>query len=107
MEVCKTFVFISDRIQVSPHLIDTIFYEGRWWLVGTWLESNATGDRVPETLVLLDTLRHQEIEGKPYRFVLNNGIPKSVLRGEAREGYVVATYQVLDDTQGSTDSRPH
>ncbi len=106
MEVCKTFVFISDRIQVSPHLIDTIFYEGRWWLVGTWLESNATGDRVPETLVLLDTLRHREIEGKPYRFALKPEIPISVLRGEAREGYVVATYQVLDDSQGPTDRRP-
>ncbi len=107
MDVCKTFAFISDTDEVSPHLIDTIFYEDRWWLVGTWLESNATGDRVPETLVLLDTLRHQEIEGKPYRFVLNNEIPRAVLRGEAREGYVVATYRVLDDPQGPTDSRPH
>ncbi len=107
MEVCKTFAFISDRDQVSPHLIDTIFYEDRWWLVGTWLESNATGDRVPETLVLLDTLRHREIEGKPYRFALKPEIPKSVLRGEAREGYVVATYQVLDGSRGPTDNRAH
>ena len=107
MDVWKTFAFVSDDGQVSPHLIDTIFYEDRWWLVGTWLESNATEDRVPETLVLLDTLRHQKIEGKPYRFVLKHEIPKAVLRGEAREGYVVATYQVLDDTPGPTDSRPH
>ena len=107
MDVCKTFAFFSDHEQGSPHLIDTIFYEDRWWLVGTWLESNATGDRVPEMLVLLDTFRHREIEGKPYRFALKPAIPRSVLRGEAREGYVVATYQVLDDTQGSTDSRPH
>ncbi len=107
MDVCKTFAFFSDHEQGSPHLIDTIFYEDRWWLVGTWLESNATGDRVPETLVLLDTLRHQEIEGKPYRFALKPAIPRSVLRGEAREGYVVATYRVLDDSPGPTGSRPH
>ena len=107
MDVCKTFAFFSDHEQGSPHLIDTIFYEDRWWLVGTWLESNATGDRVPETLVLLDTLRHREIEGKPYRFALKPEIPKSVLRGEAREGYVVATYQVLDGSRGPTDNRPH
>ncbi len=107
MDVCKTFAFFSDHEQGFPHLIDTIFYEDRWWLVGTWLESNTTGDRVPETLVLLDALHHEEIEGKPYRFVLNNEIPISVLRGEAQEGYVVATYQVLDDTQGPADSRPH
>ena len=107
MDVCKTLAFFSGHDQGSRHLIDTIFYQGRWWLVGTWLQSSATGDRVPETLVLLDTLRHQEIEGKPYRFVLTHGIPRSVLRGEAKEGYVVATYQVLDDTPGPTDSRPH
>ncbi len=107
MDVRKTFAFISDDDGASPHLIDTIFHEGQWWLVGTWLESNTTGDRVPETLVLLDTLHHQEIEGKPYRFALKPAIPRSVLRGEAREGYVVATYQVLDDSRGPTDSRPH
>ncbi len=107
MDAYKTFAFFSDYEQGTAHLIDTIFYEDRWWLVGTWLESKTTGDRVPETLVLLDTLRHQEIEGKPYRFVLKPAIPRSVLRGEARKGYVVATYQVLDDTQGPTDSRPH
>ncbi len=107
MDVCKTFAFISDTDEVSPHLIDTIFYEDRWWLVGTWLESNATGDRVPETLVLLDALHHQEIEEKPYRFALKPAIPRSVLRGEAQEGYVVAMYQVLYDTQEPTDSRLH
>ncbi len=107
MDVCKTLAFFSDYDQGSTHLIDTIFHEDRWWLVGTWLQSNATGERVPETLVLLDTLRHQEIEGKPYRFVLNNAIPRAVLHGEAKEGYVVATYQVLDDTLGPSDSRPH
>ncbi len=107
MDFCKTLAVFSDHELGSSHLIDTIFHQGRWWLVGTWLQSNATGDRVPETLVLLDTLRHQEIEGKPYRFVLNSEIPRAVLRGEAKEGYVVATYQVLDDTQGPADSRPH
>lgn len=107
MDACKTLAFFSDYEQGSAHLINTIFHQGRWWLVGTWLGSTTTGDRVPETLVLLDALDHQEIEGKPYRFVLNNEIPRAVLRGETRKGYVVATYQVLDDTPGPTDSRPH
>ena len=107
MDVCKTLAFFSDHELGARHLIDTIFYEGRWWLVGTWLQSTTTGDRVPETLVLLDALDHREIEEKPYRFVLNNEIPRAALRGEAREGYVVATYRVLDDTRGPTDSRSH
>ena len=107
MIVFKTHLFFADHDKGEPFLIDTIFHEDRWWLVGSWLELHATGERVPETLVLLDTLRHQEIEGKPYRFVLNNEIPRAVLRGEAKEGYVVATYQVLDDNPGPSDSRPH
>ena len=107
MFVCKTRAFFSDHEQGSSQLIDTIFHQGRWWLVGTWLGSTTTGDRVPETLVLLDALDHQEIEGKPYRFLLTHEIPMSVLRGEAQEGYVVATYQAFDDTPGPTDSRPH
>lgn len=107
MKVWKTYLFFSDHDQGSPYLIDTIESEGQWWLVGSWLQSNATGERTPERIVLLNTLRYQEVEEETHRFVLNNAIPKSVLEGEAQEGYVVATYQVLDDTQAPTDNQTH
>ena len=35
MDACKTLAFFSDYEQGLAHLIDTIFHQGRWWLVGT------------------------------------------------------------------------
>lgn len=95
MDIEKTFAFFSDHDQDHPQLIDTINIKGQWWLVGTWLQGNSTRQRIPETLVLLDNLKHQEVNESTHRFVLNNSIPISVLDGAPQEGYVVATYQVL------------
>ncbi len=102
MDVFKTYLFFSDYDQGSPYLIDTILHEGRWWLVGSWLEQIATGERIPERLVLLDgqRIRYQEVQGEPYRFVLSNSLPRGVLAGTEQDGYVVATYQALARTQG-------
>ncbi len=107
MDVFKTHLFLADHDKGRPYLIDTIFHEGRWWLVGSWLESHDTGERVPERLVLLEILKHREVDHPDYRFWLSTALPKSVLDGTEQEGYVVAMYQGLDDTPGPTDSRPH
>ena len=95
MDVLKTYLFFKGFDEGFPHLIDTIFHEGAWWLVGSWLVANATGERVPERLVRLTGLRFEEASGQRWRFLLNNPLPKSVLDGEARDGYVVANYQAL------------
>ncbi len=95
MDVFKTHLFFEDHDQGFPYLIDTIQYEEGWWLVGSWLVHNATQERIPERLVRLTGLRFQEVHGQPYRFLLNNSLPKSVLDGEERDGYVVATYPAL------------
>lgn len=96
MDVWKTYAFFSDHDQGFAQLLDTIAANGQLWIVGSWLQSNATGERIPEKLVLLDALPHQEAPpGKPYRFVLSNSLPRSVLQGKAQPGYVVATYQAL------------
>jgi hypothetical protein len=95
MKVVKTYLFFEGFDEGFPHLIDTIFVEGAWWLVGSWLVANATGERVPERLVRLTGLRHESASGQRWHFVLNNSLPKSVLDGEARDGYVVANYQAL------------
>jgi hypothetical protein len=47
-------------------------------------------------------LRYQEVADKPYRFLLNNAIPKSVFDGKEQEGYVIADYPVLESIQGSS-----
>lgn len=99
MEVEKTILFFSDSDDGYVYLIDTIFWQGQWWLVARWLQSNDTGERVPERLVRLTGLSYQDEPGGPARFVLNGGIPKAVLDGEEREGYVVATYPLLAHSQ--------
>jgi hypothetical protein len=100
MDVFKTYLFFEGFNDGSPYLIDTIFLDDTWWLVGSWLVPNATGEQVPERLVRLNGLPHEKASGQRWRFLLNNPLPKSVLDGEARNGYVVANYQAL------TDKRP-
>ena len=106
MEVFKTYLFFEGFDEGSPYLIDTIFLAGAWWLVGSWLAANATGERVPERLVRLTGLPHEEASGQRHRFLLNNSLPKSVLDGEARDGYVAASYQALAGSPAPT-SKPH
>ena len=100
MEVFKTYLFFSDHDQGHPYLIDTILHEGSWWLVASWLQAHATGERVPERLVRLSGLQYQEVEGQPYRFLLNNSIPKAVLDGKEQGEYVVAAYPTLAQIPG-------
>lgn len=89
MDVFKTSDFLDD--DGIPTLIDTISHEGRWWLVGSWIQPHGTTRRIPETLVLLGSpaTRFQEISGKSHRFLLSNAIPTAVLDGETRTGFVV------------------
>jgi hypothetical protein len=102
MEVFKTYLFFEGFDEGHPHLVETIFHEGAWWLVGSWLQHHATQTRVPERIVRLTGLQFEEVQGQPYRFLLNNGLPKPVLDGEARAGYVVAMYPGLGRTTEPT-----
>ena len=92
MEIFKTYLFFSGHDEGHPYLIDTIRHEGSLWLVGSWLESNDTGEKIPERIVRLSGLRFQEVENQPYQFLLNNALPKSVLDGQEQEGYVIAIH---------------
>jgi hypothetical protein len=103
MEIFKTHLFFSGHDEDHPYLIDTIFHEGHWWLVATWLQNHATGHRIPERIIQMDglTVRFQEVDGEPYHFLLNNALPKSVLDGEPQSGYVIAIHpHALLHTQG-------
>jgi len=101
MEVFKTYLFFSGHDEGHPYLIDTIQHEGAWWLVASWLQSNATAEKIPERLVRLTGLRFQEVENQPYRFFLNNALPKSVLDGKPQDGYVIAVHPAaLANSQG-------
>lgn len=100
MEVFKTYLFFSGHDEGHPYLVDTIFYEKQWWLVASWIEAQNKSEKIPERLVRLTGLRYQEVDGKEYRFLLNNAIPKSVFDGKEQEGYVIANYPVLEHIQG-------
>lgn len=100
MEVFKTYLFFSGHDEGHPYLIDTISHQGAWWLVVSWLQSNATAGKIPEKLVRLEGLQFQEVENQPYRFLLNNALPKSVLDGTPQDGYVLAVHpDSLSQTQ--------
>src|SRR6266404_4296824 len=99
MEVFKTRAYLEDDLALAePIHIDTIFHQGFWWLVPSWAVPHAGGAPVPEVVVRLTGLSHEEVEGKPYRFFLHNPIPKAVLEGKEQAGYVVAWNQALVDT---------
>ena len=100
MEVFKTYLFFEGYDENHSYLIDTIQYEGQWWLVGSWFQSHLTDDRVPERLVRLSGLRYQEVQGQPYRFFLNNALPKALLDGQEQPGYVITLYPAVLRTQG-------
>ncbi len=93
-EVFKSYLFFSGHDEGHPYLIDTIFHQGAWWLVASWLQQPTTGQTIPERLVQLDgkTIRFQEVKGQSYRFLLNNALPKSVLDGVPQDGFVIATH---------------
>lgn len=105
MEVFKTYLFFSGYDEGHPYLIDTIWHKNNWWLVATYLEHHATREKIPDRLVLMDglTVSFQEVENQPYRFLLNNSLPKSVLDGEPQNGYVIENHpSALSGSRGST-----
>jgi len=103
MDIFKTFLWFVGYDEDHSYLVDTIFHEGHWWLVASWLQHHATGERIPERIVRMDGVfvRFQEVNEPRYRFLLNNAMPKSVFDGKAQDGYVVATHPLaLLKTQG-------
>lgn len=103
MEIVKTMITFSGFDEGYFQLTDTIWLEGHWWLVATYLQNPTTRHRVPERIVLMDGLaiRYQEAVDQPYRFLVNSAIPKSVFDGVPQDGYTVKIHpSALLDTQG-------
>jgi hypothetical protein len=76
MKIYTTALVVQGDSAVS--LCDTIFYEGKFWLVNTWLHLRERPVQVPERIVCLSDLPHQK-SGSPSRdFVLNDPIPIAV-----------------------------
>jgi hypothetical protein len=72
-------VFFSDVDEGTIWKMDTIEYKGKMWLVPEWTVDRLEGLTKPTRIICLDSLQHQKTPGGPADFVLNNGIPKSVV----------------------------
>jgi len=90
LKIYKTMVYFSDDTHGNIYKVDTIEYEGKYWLVPEWLESPQEGLTMPKRIILLETLQHQKnIGGAISDFVLNDGIPKAVFDGEQAGGIYI------------------
>ena len=90
MKIYKTMVAF-DQADGVIYQVDTIEYQGKFWLVPEWLESLAEKYKTPSRIVQIDCLKHQRTIGSPMAdFVLSLPISKAVFDGEeTRTGYVV------------------
>jgi hypothetical protein len=92
MKIFKTAVYFSDCQESKIYRVDTIEYEGMFWLVPEWNDFPEAGVTMPDRIICLDGLVHQETSpDAAVQFVLNNGIPRSVYDGQIPIGdkYVV------------------
>lgn len=80
------------------HLVDTIEYQGQFWLVSSWNESRQGRWSKPVRIVSLATIPHQMSSGggEP-RGVVNYPIPKVLLQDvHALSPELAARYRVVD-----------
>lgn len=75
-------------------LTDAVLVNGELWLVPEWLELQAERLQTPAIAVRLDFLPHQKVSFGGVNLVVNNAIPRAVLRGETASSAGVE-YQVL------------
>lgn len=78
--------------------MDTIEYEGKFWLVPQWLDDKIQILSRPARLIRLDSLPHVKGGPPPHDFVLTDYIPKSVLDGTASQ-QIKDKYEILDQPQ--------
>lgn len=92
MQTYLTLFTLLDQDRAHVQQAQTILFEGRWWMVGDWIETSKSGKRIPCNMLLLSELPHQVVEGQPFRFVLTNPIPVAVLKGKSLPGYTVMVH---------------
>lgn len=93
--------FLEGHDKMNPHRGTAIEWRGGLWLVLNWLQGRTTGERIPERLLRIDSLRVQKRQDGS--FLLPNAIPISLFSGrhqpETPVHYEIADYPVLVPTQ--------
>ncbi len=81
MQIYHTLIFFEEG-KGEIFTCDTIYYEGKYWLVHTWLDLPDRTRKRPERIVCLSDLEHQpsaqDWKQKGVDFFLNAPLPKSV-----------------------------
>lgn len=80
--ILKTAVINGSTID----LMETIEFEGSFWLVPQWVLSRGDKYIRPLRIISLATIPHQRVDGPDYQFVVNSPIAKGVLLGHPPKG---------------------
>jgi hypothetical protein len=82
MELLKTLA-LFDHLG-KWYRIDTIEYQGKWWLVPEWLACKDKKWKRPKLLISLDSFEYSKNDsGHPADFLISGSITKGVLDGKA------------------------
>lgn len=94
-KIFTTLAMIGDKIDDFQR-VDTIEYQGKFWLVPRWFGSPIEGWRTPELIICLENLPHRDLRGtpQPADFGMNVPIPRAVL-DDLVQGKKVAGYEVI------------
>ena len=82
-EIKQTMIVLSGSGGIMT--CDTIFHEGKFWLVPEWLENHTESYRFPKRLISLDSFEYQKQGGHSYSFVINKPIPIEIYNGQTEE----------------------
>ena len=95
MKIFKTMVIVDGAI----NQIETIEYEGYYWLVPDWLVSPDGKQMRPLRIISLATIPHTgKPEGAAPHFVVSGPVPKSVFDGVAPKGQE-ALFRIVEQPQ--------
>ena len=92
MEPKYLSAYVADEEGIA--LMDAVLWNGELWLVSEWLELPEKRLQTPAVAVRVDRLPHQRTNVGGADLVVQNPIPRAVLRGESASS-AGTEYQVL------------
>jgi hypothetical protein len=82
MKIFKTWVHLYGDEKAGMCQVDTISYQGKLWLVPSWIDNRVAGLTMPARIICLDALPYERDPGAGCDFVLNESIPTAVFYGQ-------------------------
>lgn len=96
MTILKTLYF-SDSAPRDLLSCDTIKWQGKFWLVPSWLENLSTGRMRPLRIIALDSFGYRILpQGSPEAFAIDTQVPKCVFDGQSPPG---TTFEIVESPE--------